>query len=392
MRNIEVLEPYPNEILYSWLSRMFSWYGYRNNPKSNIREFNIILFGENSRSINNILIPHNLQELIENISLNNSEYFNTADTLIQQTTIIPFYLAFLNETAQKKVIKDLIHNGPMNITKSILGLKDLHSRLQEFRLKFCYKCWSDSGKMYFDLEHQVKNNCICYKHNTRLQYILINSNEYFRFDNSGIDKYIDYPYCIEPNDNFLTCYSMNSAIIHKIFTNGFEDDIVKLKSKIRMKMLSMGYMRSDFNFIENFNEFWSSYAGFNVLNLDKKDLINVIYSSSENPNPIAYLTLIIFLFGSLNSYYEYKIDEQDIKIIRQRISKIVSLTQPLKPSGLIYHNELIQKIYKNHYSIVRKLEGKYYEIKCNVCNHEWVIPQYYVCSNLVRCPKCEKKK
>ncbi|MDD3022466.1 MAG: TniQ family protein [Syntrophomonadaceae bacterium] len=292
MRGIEVFEPYPNEILYSWLSRMFSWYGYRNNPKSNIREFNIILFGVNSRSINNILIPQNLQELIDNIGLNNSEYFNTADTLIQQTTIIPFYLAFLNETVKKKVIKDLIHNGPMNITKSILGLKDLHSRSQEFKLRFCYKCWADSSKMYFNLEHQVKNNYICYKHNIRLQYILVNSNEYFLLDNSSINKYIDYPYCIAPNDSFLTCHSIISSIIHKIFIDGFEDDIVKLKSKIRMKMLSMDYMRSDFNFIENFNDFWSNFTVFNVLNIDKKDLINVIYSNSENPNPIVFDSLI----------------------------------------------------------------------------------------------------
>lgn len=56
MSDIEVLEPYPNEILYSWLSRMFYWYGFHNNPKSNIREFNVILFGLNSRSINNILV------------------------------------------------------------------------------------------------------------------------------------------------------------------------------------------------------------------------------------------------------------------------------------------------------------------------------------------------
>jgi hypothetical protein len=184
---------------------------------------------------------------------------------------------------------------------------------------------------------------------------------------------------------------MISSMIHKIFTNGFEDDIVKLKSKIRMKMLSMDYMRSDFNFIENFNKFWSGYAVFNVLNIDKKDIIDVIYSNPENPNPIAYLTLIIFLFESLNSYYEYNIDEQDIKVISQKPSLIISLTQPLKPNGFLYYNELIQKLYGNHYSLKEKVEKKKYNVKCNFCGHEWIIPQYYICSKLVHCPCCEKK-
>ena len=232
MRNIEVLEPYPNEILYSWLSRMFSWYGYHNNPKSNIREFNMILFGVNSRSINNILMPHKLQELIENISLNNSEYFNTAETLIQQTTIIPFYLAFLNKTVQKKVIEDLIHNGPMNITKSILGLKDLHSLSSAFKLKFCYKCWVESSKMFFDLEHQVKNNYICYKHNTRLQYILINSNEYFLFNNTCINEYLDAPYCIAQNERFDWNMELNARYDEFDVVEVIDNRHIMIKHKI----------------------------------------------------------------------------------------------------------------------------------------------------------------
>lgn len=392
MRDIEVLEPYPNEILYSWLSRMFSWYGYRNNPKSNIREFNTILFGINSRSINNILIPHHLQELIQNINLNNSEYFITTEYLIKRTTIMPFYLAFLNESAQKKVIESLIHNEPINITKSILGLKNFNSLLPDYKLKFCYQCWLDCRNMYFNLEHQIINNNICYKHNTRLQYILINSHEYFLFDHSGIEKYKDSPYCISLNDSFLTCYIKIASIIHDIFIKGFKDEIVKLKSKIRMKMLSMRFMRSDFCFIDNFDEFWSNYTNFNVLDIDKKEIINVIYSNNNSPNPITYLTLIIFLFGSLNSYYGYNIDEQNVKIISQKSSKIISLTQPLKPSGLIYYNDLICRIYRNHYSIVRKVEKKYYEVKCSLCNHTWIIPQYYIGSGLIRCSKCKKRE
>jgi hypothetical protein len=180
-------------------------------------------------------------------------------------------------------------------------------------------------------------------------------------------------------------------MIHDIFINGFRDDIVKLKSKIRMKMISLGYMREDFNFISKFDEFWLCYVKYNLLEIDKKEFINVIYSTNKNPNPIAYLTLINFLFGTLKTYYEYEINEEYIKLIYQKPTKIITLTQPLKPCGLIYYNDLIHDLYKGRYSIVKKADKKYYEIKCNSCNHEWKIPQYYIRSDLVHCPNCNKK-
>lgn len=392
INHLEILDPYPNEILYSWLSRMFYWYGFQNQPRSNICSFNKMLFSTNSRSINNIIIPHNLHELVQNIGLNESKYFSTDEYLIKRMTLIPFYLFFINISEKEIVVKSLIHNGPINITKSLLGLKDLNCKSGNFKLKFCYQCWAENQYMYFDVEHQVKNNNICYKHNTRLQYILSNSSNYFLFDNLCIDKYIDSPYCISQNDEFLPCYIQISSMINDIFINGFKDDLIRLKSKIRMKMLSLGYMREDFNFIRRFDDFWLFYNKYNLLNIDKKEFINVIYSTeSSNPNPITYLTLIISLFGSLKSYYDYKIDEKYIKIIHQKSSKIISLTQPLKPCGLIYYNDLIYDLYKDRYIVIRKEDKKYYAIRCNSCNHEWKIPQYYIRRELVKCPNCKKE-
>lgn len=370
---------------------MFYWYGFQNQPRSNIRAFNTIFFDVNSRSINNIIIPHNLYELVENIKLYDDKYFCTVDVLIKRMTLISFYCAFLNKVEQKKVYEGLIHNGPINITKSLLGLKDLNCKTLNFKLKFCYHCWTENHYMYFDVEHQVKNNNICYKHNTRLQYININSSDYFLLDNTCINQYIKSPYCISQSDGFLQCYTQVSSMIHDIFIYEFSDDIIKLKSKIRMKMLSLGYMREDYNFISRFDDFWLCYAKYNLLDIDKKEFINVIYSTTKNPNPITYLTLINFLFGTLKSYYEYEIDEQYIKLIFQKSSNIITLTQPQKPYGLKYYNDLIRDLYKDCYSIVRKADNKYYEIKCNVCNHEWKIPQYYIRSELVRCPNCKKK-
>lgn len=390
MSTFEILEPYPNEILYSWLSRMFHWYGFKNNPRSNIREFNSLLFGINSRSINNILIPHNLQDLVISIHMYDSEYFATTEVIVDRFTIMPFYFAFISESEQKIIIDNLLHCGPINITKSILGLKDLNSSAVDYQLKFCFTCWTESGHMYFDLEHQIKDNYVCYKHNTRLQYILINSREYFFFNDQCKTRYFDSPFCLYPDNKLLPCYTEISSSVHDIFLKGFRDDIVKLKSKIRIKMISMGYMSDDFNLIENFDEFWSYYSDFNVLNIDRKELLNALYFTTKNPNPIIYLTLIIYLFGSLKDFYEYEIDEKNIEIINQKLTKVISLTQPLKPKGLIYYNDLIHKTYGDRYTLLGKIENKHYELKCNLCSHEWKIPQYYISSKLINCPKCKK--
>ena len=367
---------------------MFYWYGFQNNPRSNIRTFNMIFFGLNSRSINNIVIPHNLHELITKIKLEDSKYFGSVDSLIKNMTLVPLYTAFLSKQEQKKVYESLTLNGAINIMKSILGLKDLKCSALDYKLKFCYHCWTENHGMYFNIEHQVKNNNICYKHNTRLQYININSSDYFLFDDTCINQFVESPHCISQSNDFFQCYTQISSIIHDIFINGFRDDILKLKAKIRMKMLSLGYMQEDFNFISRFNELWLCYDRYNLLRIDKKEFINVIYSTTNNPDPIAYLTLINFLFGNLKSYYEYDIDENYIKLIYQKPTRIISLTQPQKPFGFIYYGDLIRDLYKGRYSIVKKADKKYYEIICNVCNREWKIPQYYIRGELVHCPNC----
>lgn len=391
INKLEILEPYPNEILYSWLSRMFFWYGFQNQPRSDLRTFNMMFFGINSRTVNNILIPHNIQALVKKIELRGSKYFSSELTLINKMTFIPLYSAFLSQSMQKDVYESLIHNGPINVTKSLLGLKDFNCMALDFKLKFCYQCWMENHYMYFDIEHQVKNNVICYKHNTRLQYINISSYYYLLFDNSCINKYADSLYCIHQSDNTLPYYSQISSMVHEIYINGFRDDIIKLKSKIRMKMLSLGYMREDFNFINRFEELWFSYAKYNLLNIDKKEFISIIYSTTDNPNPIAYLTLIIYLFGSLKSYYEYEIDEKYVKIINQKPTKIVSLTQPQKPTGILYYNNLFRDLYNGSYSIVRKVDNMHYEVRCNSCNHRWEISKYYVRKGIVKCPICLRK-
>lgn len=264
---IEVLEPFQGEILYSWVSRMFNWYGY-NNTQTNIRKFNNEVFGKASKTVTNVLIPYNLENLISNVNLPNSMYFESIESIIQKTTIMPFYTAFITLSDKKKIYEYLKINKPARISKAIIGLNGVKTfSITDFKFKFCYKCWKENNYLYFDSEHQILNNYICYKHKTRLQYIEGNSNEYFQFNNINIDDIKNAPYCI-PIDDYFDSYKEISDMIHDIFINGFKDDIIKLKSKLRMRMKSLGFMDNNFNYLEKVDKFMEDFKPFNVLKIE----------------------------------------------------------------------------------------------------------------------------
>lgn len=130
-------------------------------------------------------------------------------------TLIPFYCTFLTKLQQTIVYEGLINSGSINVIKSLLGLKSLKCKVIDFKLKFCYQCWTENQYMYFDIEHQVKDNYICYKHKIRLQYININSSGYFSFDRFNISQYANNAYCIEHNDEFLQCLLINPEQMKK---------------------------------------------------------------------------------------------------------------------------------------------------------------------------------
>ena len=108
---VDILDPYDGELLYSWLSRMFWWHGYLGNTQTNIRKFHENLFGYNSKTITNILIPYNLNALADTINMPKNPYFKSADDIIQNATIIPFYTSFVSCKNKVKIYEHLYTNN-----------------------------------------------------------------------------------------------------------------------------------------------------------------------------------------------------------------------------------------------------------------------------------------
>ncbi len=389
---LDILEPYDNEILYSWLSRMFWWYGYLGNTQTNIRKFHCNLFGHNSKTVTNILIPYNLKMLVVLINMPDNKYFKSPEDIIQNTSIIPFYTPFVSHKDKVKIYEYLYTNNRVRIPRALIGLNSLKSfSIKDYRFKFCYCCWEENGHGYFNREHQIPGNYICYKHGTPLQYITGNSNNYFLFNN--IQE-------INKNESCLSNVSENqvhvtiSSIIHEIFENGFNDDIVTLKSKLRKAMIEAGYLNGDFYFFENIEVFFGKYRKFNVLDIKSKDLVSALFSTVSIPNPIIYLSLILFLFGSLKAYYDYEIEEYELKELTHNVYKsITKVKRKVKGSGIIYYRDIIQKRKDKDYVLIKKAYKAHYIIKHESCGHKWTTRQERICDmNEILCPQCRIHK
>lgn len=153
--------PYPNELLYSVLARFHVRSG-NLSPKATIEE----LFG--SRSVTAVVdLPANIANLISNLPIG-SKY--TAEGLIMESTLYPFYSAFLPPERAKTILQSMIGSSGGSIHNRI-GV--MASTFEENRyIRMCRECAMESlntyGELYWVRSHQIPGVIICPKHKTLL--------------------------------------------------------------------------------------------------------------------------------------------------------------------------------------------------------------------------------
>lgn len=156
--------PYPDEILYSIISRYKIWNG-NTNSKDVLRE----LYGKETIVASKHL-PSNIKELREHIpkQYNLSEY-----DLINKTTLYRYYLAFSNNERANIVYDQMLKNEGSKIFAT-LGLSN-NSINNSNSLKLCKKCFEEDkdkyGEAYWHREHQLAGALICGKHKISLYKI-----------------------------------------------------------------------------------------------------------------------------------------------------------------------------------------------------------------------------
>lgn len=154
--------PYPEgELLYSILAR----YHVRNgnlSSKATMEE----LFG--SCSVTAVLdLPANIDSLISNLPIG-SNY--TAEKLITENTLYPFYSAFLPPERATKILQSMCGNNGGSVHNRIGIMASVVEQNKYIRL--CRECVAEAlqnyGELYWMRSHQIPGIIICPKHKTLL--------------------------------------------------------------------------------------------------------------------------------------------------------------------------------------------------------------------------------
>lgn len=216
--------PYPeDELLYSVLARYHVRSG-NISPKATIEE----LFS--SRSVTAVVdLPANIDSLIDNLPIGSA---HTAEKLIYENTLYPFYSAFLSPERAEIVMNSMKGNDGGRIHNRI-GI--MASSITDNKyLRWCSECAKESetayGEMYWKRSHQVSGIVICSKHRT----LLIDST--VRFNHFNKHEYIpaSLDSCVS-NSEYKVLSSFESLV-----SAGFEHKYYQLVENVE-KLLSNQY-------------------------------------------------------------------------------------------------------------------------------------------------------
>lgn len=319
---IDVLPPYEDEALVSWIVRMLRLYsGGKLGHYSRI--YMKELFGPDSSAWPGLYFQRGLQYFVDHCGLKHTRVFSSEDTILKYMSVLPFYLSFCSqkqiELFKEKYLKMELY---VRIEPSI-GIRSAQNYLEDKAcFKFCPSCLREQGVCYLNREHQVQGNFVCWKHRCvlkRLPYAL-------RWD------YIDFISNIENGNHISEVYVTKedfviaekiADMVHVIFQNGFLNSLDTLKYKITCKLYEQEVINEKGQFFD-IEEFAASLGAgyvYDEKNLRTHIAIAVGEECNKRINPIIYLFFILRLFGDLDSYYDYRPIEQGCFLLsKSRIS------------------------------------------------------------------------
>lgn len=313
--------PYPDgELLYSVLARYHIRSG-NISPKATVEE----LFG--SRSITAIVdLPANIDSLISNLPIG-SNY--TANRLIKENTLYPYYSAFLPSERAKTILQSMKGNSGGSIHNRI-GV--MASTITENRyLRMCSECAKESmeayGEFYWKRSHQIPGVIICPKHKNLLydSKVLVhhfNKHEFISatVDNFNLNEMRTNPTNIEEviESAFIPKYIQIVDNVDKLLNNRypnkppewfFSQYIERLKlmglantnGSVRQKELRE-------QFIEFYGESLLKIVQSTINDSDSSWLSMMVRKPRKTIHPIRHLLLIQFLGITLEELWNEETD------------------------------------------------------------------------------------
>lgn len=175
-------DPYKDELIYSAIAR-YHFYSGNTDYKDTLEE----CLGKRS-AIPTLEIGDNLEYLANSLG---GKY--TADSIIKNHTILPYYTPFLDKKRRKEINKEIKYNGGSSIyTKLGVVAGSVCKKNDIYYCPVCAKYEIDNyGEAFIHREHQLQGIFLCAKHGVWLEKYQINRVkasriEFIRFDKSRL--------------------------------------------------------------------------------------------------------------------------------------------------------------------------------------------------------------
>lgn len=180
-------QPYHDELTYSLCARAAEHFAFTTRAK----RFTEYLFGKNA--IAAIGFQSRLQRLEEALP---SNYPETAESLLVKTTLLPFFLPFIDLARARRVIRAML-GAQGKAVEPLLGIMASTIHQPQF-LRICPECaiedYNASGETYWHRVHQLDSIHYCAKHHVPLV-----ETEIPRSNRKNRHEFIAAPYRIQWN-------------------------------------------------------------------------------------------------------------------------------------------------------------------------------------------------
>lgn len=239
----------------------------------------------------------------------------TSETFFYNNTIYPLFIPFLSIEKQEQAFTYFRGEYP-DKTQRCLTITNIDNNMKFIRV--CKQCIKEDfdkyGEPYYRRQHEIELNRMCYKHKTPLYE--------YSIPNYGIPRRYD-DYCTVLNNSkkitipevFKKFFINISKDIFMIFSSdldGWNIEITKKKifNRLREKgYLSVNGLKLQKEICGDFKNYYSEgfldYINYNFNINTKHNWLRKSTTNSPDDNPIKFILLIRFLFGSFKNFYYY---------------------------------------------------------------------------------------
>lgn len=299
-------DPYKDELIYSAIAR-YHYYTGNIDYKDTLEE----LFGKRS-IVPSLEIGSNIDILAKNLG---NKY--TAENIIKNHTIFPFYSPFLPKDRKKKLLEEIKYQDGGGIYTR-LGMV-AGSICKKKGIYYCHSCAKeeiqDYSEPYIHREHQLQGVFICPHDGTELKkYPLDKSNssriEYIRLDEKLLDfrnitliddGYYDKLYKISKDAYYLIRANLENISRDKILDR-YRNILYKKGLTTSSKRIKQRELYEEF--ISFYNKEFLELMESNIDNDDEYNWLRVVTRNLKRTvHPIRHLLLINFLQQDIEKFF-----------------------------------------------------------------------------------------